>query len=67
MSQVGVLLALAALCGVKLPAPDGKSLVPQLRNPREARGQPVYSEFNLQTPRQIHDPERRFQVHVPRE
>jgi choline-sulfatase len=51
VSQVEVLPTLAELCGVKLPALDGKSLVPQLRHPLQARRQPVYSEFNLQTPR----------------
>jgi choline-sulfatase len=51
VSLVELLPTLAELCGVALPALDGKSLVPQLRNPRELRDQPVFSEFNLQTPR----------------
>jgi choline-sulfatase len=51
VSQVEVLPTLAELCGVKLPALDGKSLVPQLRNPAASRDLPVYSEFNLGTPR----------------
>jgi choline-sulfatase len=51
VSLVELLPTLAELCGVALPPLDGKSLVPQLRNPREPRNQPVFSEFNLQTPR----------------
>jgi choline-sulfatase len=51
VSLVELLPTLAELCDIGLPALDGKSLVPQLRNPREFRDQPVFSEFNLQTPR----------------
>lgn len=51
VSLVEVLPTLAEVCGVALPALDGRSLVPQLRNAGEARDQAIFSEYNLQTPR----------------
>ena len=51
VSLVDVLPTLAELCNVQAPPLDGKSLVAQLRNPDEPRGETVFSEFDLQTPR----------------
>ena len=51
VSLVQVQPTLAELCGVPVPSLDGPSLVPQLRNAADVRDLPVYSEFNLQTPR----------------
>jgi choline-sulfatase len=51
VSQVQVLPTLAELCGVPVPPLDGPSLLPQLRNVETVRDLPVYSEYNLQTPR----------------
>ena len=51
VSLVDLLPTLAELAGVSLPALDGASLVPQLRDPRRPVDRPVFSEFNLQTPR----------------
>lgn len=50
VSLVDVLPTMAEVCGVPVPAMDGRSLVPQLRSVREPRGQAVFSEFNLRTP-----------------
>jgi arylsulfatase A-like enzyme len=51
VSLVQVQPTLPELCGVPVPSLDGSSLVPQLRNAADVRDLPVYSEFNLQTPR----------------
>jgi choline-sulfatase len=51
VSLVDLLPTLGELCGVPVPKLDGFSLVPQLRNSREERAQPVFSEFDLRTPR----------------
>ncbi|HTX38063.1 MAG TPA: sulfatase-like hydrolase/transferase [Bryobacteraceae bacterium] len=50
VSLVDVLPTMAEVCGVPAPAMDGKSLLPQLRNVREPRGEAVFAEFNLRTP-----------------
>lgn len=51
VSQVQVLPTLAELCGVPIPTLDGPGLVPQLRDVTAVRDQPVFAEFDLQTPR----------------
>ena len=51
VSQVGVLPALAESCGVTTPRLDAPGFVPQLRDVSAVRDLPVFSEFNLQTPR----------------
>jgi choline-sulfatase len=51
VSLVDLLPTLAELAGVPVPKLDGASLAPQLRNPGEATGRPVFSEYNLRTPR----------------
>ena len=51
VSLVQVLPTLAELCGVSTPQLDAPALVPQLRDATAVRDVPVFSEFNLQTPR----------------
>ena len=51
VSLVDLLPSLGELCGVPVPKLDGYSFAPQLRNPRAGRAQPVFSEFDLRTPR----------------
>ena len=51
VSQVQVLPTLAELCGVAIPQTDGPSLAPQLKDVSDVRDMPVFSEFNLKTPR----------------
>ena len=51
VSLVDLLPTVGEICGVPLPALDGSSLLPQLRSVRQPRGRPVFSEYNLQTPR----------------
>jgi choline-sulfatase len=51
VSLVDVLPTVAEICNVSVPETDGKSLLPQLRNAHEPRNQPVFSEYNLHTPR----------------
>ena len=51
LSLVDLLPTLGELCGVPVPKLDGYSFAPQLQDPREGRAQPVFSEFDLRTPR----------------
>ncbi len=51
VSLVQVLPTLAELCGVPIPTLDAPGLVPQLRDVTAVRDQPVFAEFDLQTPR----------------
>lgn len=51
VSLVDLLPTLGELCGVSVPRLDGASLTPQLRDPDQPTGRPVFSEYNLRTPR----------------
>jgi len=51
VSLVQVLPALAELCGVTTPQLDMPGFTPQLKDATAVRDLPVFSEFNLQTPR----------------